>query len=140
MIRAAVLATALIFTSTPTALGVPQLPPKPVVQQAKVVRATPELAKRLTRSMAASRGMSRAEIKCLFNIWQRESNFRPNALNKTPVRTSTGLKHAGGVPQILGLDPKTPVTKQIDRGLRYVRSRYGSACKAWSFWQRNRWY
>lgn len=139
MIRAAVLATALILTSTPTALGVPQ-PPAKLVMSAKPVRETPELAKRVTRIMAASRGMDRAEIKCLFNIWQRESNFRPRALNRTPVKTADGWKHAGGVPQILGLDPKLPVHRQIARGLDYVEARYGSACKAWRFWQRKNWY
>lgn len=139
MIRAAALIVALLFTSTPTSLGLAApLPTK--VAAVKESDRTPAVAKRLTRTLAASRGMSRSEIRCLFEIWTRESNFRPTARNKTGVRTSEGIKHAGGVPQILGLDPKTPTRRQIERGLAYVEARYGSACAAWRFWQRKGWY
>lgn len=77
---------------------------------------------------------------CLKALWTAESNWRPDARNKTPVKTKLGYRHAGGVPQILGLDPKTPVALQISRGLVYVEARYGSPCSAWDFHRQNGWY
>jgi saccharopine dehydrogenase-like NADP-dependent oxidoreductase len=51
-------------------------------------------------------------------------------LNKTPVKVWKNGKwvkvHAGGVPQILGLSPKTPSYEQVRQGFLYIQSRYGS--------------
>jgi hypothetical protein len=70
---------------------------------------------------------------CLNQLWTKESNWRPNAYNKVKVMG----KNAGGIPQILGLDPKTPAPKQIDRGLSYIYNRYITPCKAWEFFTKN---
>ena len=80
-----------------------------------------------------------SEWKCLRNLWQKESHFNPKAENK-----SSG---AYGIAQFM---PSTwgnyKVTKtaeaklQIKYGLRYIEKRDGSACNAWSFWQKNSWY
>jgi hypothetical protein len=72
------------------------------------------------------------QFACLNMLWTKESNWRPRAHNKTLVNG----KRAGGIPQILGLSPKLPAYKQIDRGLKYIKHRYGSPCAAWQFWQR----
>ena len=64
---------------------------------------------------------------CLDKLWTRESNWRPNAYNRVKVMG----KNAGGIPQILGLDPKTPAPIQIDRGLSYIYNRYHTPCRAW---------
>jgi hypothetical protein len=64
---------------------------------------------------------------CLNKLWTKESNWRPNAYNKVKVMG----KNAGGIPQILGLDPKP---KQIERGLDYIYNRYQTPCQAWKFW------
>lgn len=66
---------------------------------------------------------------CLNKLWSKESNWRPDAYNKIKVMG----KNAGGIPQLLGLDPKTPAPVQIDRGLSYIYNRYGTPCKAWEF-------
>lgn len=66
---------------------------------------------------------------CLNKLWTKESNWRPDAYNKIKVMG----KNAGGIPQLLGLDPKTPAPIQIDRGLSYIYNRYGTPCKAWEF-------
>jgi hypothetical protein len=66
---------------------------------------------------------------CLNKLWTKESNWRPEAYNKVKVMG----KNAGGIPQLLGLDPKTPAPVQIDRGLAYIYNRYGTPCKAWEF-------
>jgi Transglycosylase SLT domain len=84
-------------------------------------------------------GKSMAEWKCLRNLWQGESHFNPKALNMH--------SHAYGIAQFLPTTwgnynlTKTSVAQtQIQDGLRYILSRYHTACNAWSFWQRNSWY
>jgi len=73
---------------------------------------------------------------CLEKLWAKESNWRPEAYNKQKVMG----KHAGGIPQILGMSPNTPAPLQIDRGLAYIIYRYGTPCMAWKFHQRKGWY
>ena len=70
---------------------------------------------------------------CLNRLWAKESAWNPEAFN--PVRVMG--KHAGGIPQLLGLDPDTPAPRQIERGLDYIYYRYGTPCDAWSHWKRN---
>jgi len=70
---------------------------------------------------------------CLNRLWSKESAWNPEAFN--PVRVMG--KHAGGIPQLLGLDPDTPAPRQIERGLDYIYYRYGTPCDAWSHWKRN---
>jgi hypothetical protein len=76
------------------------------------------------------------QYKCLVKLWDKESNWRPEAYNKHKVMG----KHAGGIPQILGLSPKLPAPLQIDRGFAYIMHRYGTPCMAWKFHQRKGWY
>ena len=76
------------------------------------------------------------QYQCLVKLWTKESNWRPEAYNKQKIMG----KNAGGIPQLLGLDPKTPATLQIDRGLAYIMHRYGTPCHAWSFFKRNYYY
>lgn len=72
------------------------------------------------------------EYRCLTQLWGKESGWRPEAFNKIKVMG----KNAGGIPQLLGLDPKTPATQQIDRGLKYIYHRYDTPCNAWAFFQK----
>ena len=76
------------------------------------------------------------QFVCLDKLWQKESNWRPEAYNKIKVMG----KNAGGIPQILGMDPKTPATRQIERGFAYILYRYGSPCQALNFHHKNGWY
>jgi len=66
---------------------------------------------------------------CLNSLWGKESAWMPDAYNSVKVMG----KHAGGIPQLLGLDPATPAPRQIERGLDYIYYRYGTPCKAWSY-------
>ena len=77
---------------------------------------------------------------CLDKLWTKESNWRHEAYNKQPVYQKGEARHAGGIPQILGLSPDTNPTEQIDRGLDYIIYRYKTPCGAWKFWQKNGWY
>jgi hypothetical protein len=91
-------------------------------------------------SKAYARGMlydwTEKQYQCLNKLWTKESNWRPNAYNKTKVMG----KNAGGIPQILGLSPDLPPTIQIDRGLEYIKYRYGTPCRAWYVHERKGWY
>ena len=73
---------------------------------------------------------------CLNRLWGKESAWNPFAVN--PVRVMG--KHAGGIPQLLGLDPATPPTRQIERGLDYIYYRYGTPCEAWLHFKRKGWH
>jgi hypothetical protein len=76
------------------------------------------------------------QFECLAKLWGKESAWNPRAFN--PIKVN-GL-NAGGIPQILGLDPAMPHTEQIDRGIKYIKHRYSNPCRAWEFWQRKGWY
>lgn len=73
---------------------------------------------------------------CLEKLWQKESNWRPEAYNKVKVMG----KNAGGIPQILGMSTQIPAPLQIDRGFGYIMHRYGTPCTAWRFHERKGWY
>ena len=70
---------------------------------------------------------------CLSRLWGKESAWNPKAYNTVRVMG----KNAGGIPQLLGLDPKTPAPRQIERGLDYIYYRYGTPCEAWQFFKKN---
>lgn len=76
------------------------------------------------------------QMACLSNLWGKESAWNPKAKNYVK---SQG-KHAGGIPQLLGMSPATLPTSQIDRGLSYIYYRYTTPCQAWKHWQKWRWY
>lgn len=79
---------------------------------------------------------------CLASIIDRENpSWDPTVYN----RAGSG---AYGLPQALpghkmasaGRDWRTNPVTQIRWMIRYVNERYGGACNAWAFWQRNHWY
>jgi hypothetical protein len=76
------------------------------------------------------------QYRCLDKLWSKESNWRPEAYNKHKVMG----RNAGGIPQILGMSPKTAPTEQIDRGIAYIIYRYSTPCKALRFHEKKGWY
>lgn len=98
----------------------------------------------VTWSKADSKAYARDQLavwqeeqwSCLSNLWGKESAWNPKAYNKVRVMG----KNAGGIPQLLGLDPATPATLQIDRGLAYIYYRYGTPCEAWRFFKKHGWH
>ena len=73
---------------------------------------------------------------CLNMLWGKESAWNADAYNTTSVMG----KHAGGIPQLLGLDPAIPAPRQIERGLDYIYYRYGTPCEAWLHFKRKGWH
>jgi len=76
------------------------------------------------------------QFKCLDELWYRESRWETGAYNKIKVMG----KNAGGIPQLLGMSIDTAPTRQIERGWNYILYRYGSACHALLFHNKNGWY
>ena len=79
---------------------------------------------------------SDVQFTCLSKLWGKESAWNPRAYNKNKIMG----KNAGGIPQLLGLDPDTPAPIQIDRGLAYIKYRYTTPCIAWGHHKRKGWY
>jgi len=80
-----------------------------------------------------------SQFSCLESLWGKESGWNPNAQNPTST--------AYGIPQFLdstwagtGIAKTSDGYRQIDAGLIYINSRYGSPCAAWSHSQANNWY
>ena len=64
------------------------------------------------------------QYRCLELLWDKESRWNPRADN--PKST------AYGIPQLLKLKAKDPYI-QIDLGLKYIKHRYLTPCKALAF-------
>lgn len=88
--------------------------------------------KRLVTHRAVSRGFNRSELKCLFELIDRESSWNHKAAN--PNSSAYGLF------QQLKLDPDSSVQKQVRLGLTYIEHRYGTPCAALSHHNRKGWY
>ena len=82
------------------------------------------------------------QYPCLYELWMRESNWRPNAKNKN----STAM----GIPQLLnstwkniGIKPTKDGFKQVEAGLKYLDHRYGKnggICRAYAHHLAKGWY
>ena len=91
-------------------------------------------------SMVKSYGWSDYDWECLVKLWNRESGWNPNAVNKR--------SGACGIPQSLpcskmaveGIDYRTNYRTQIRWGLKYIAWRYSSPSGAWSHSQWRGWY
>ena len=92
------------------------------------------------RERCSAYGWSDNDFSCLVSLWNRESGWNPNTRN-----SSSG---AYGIPQALpaskmasaGSDYMTNYKTQINWGLSYINSRYGSPSSAWSYFKSNGWY
>ena len=97
---------------------------------------SPDAAHQIARTLLLQRGWGQDQMNCLGPLWNHESGWRVTAGN------SSG---AYGIPQALpgskmasyGADWRTDAKTQIEWGLAYIASRYGTPCGAWSSWQAN---
>ena len=108
-------------------------------------RATPESNLAEARAYIRDRyGWRSAEFKALKAMWWRESNWRHDVVNNHPNGPWYGLGQVnGGFIASRGYSikeyMKSPLA-QIKVGTAYIKERYGSPTKAWTFWQANGWY
>ncbi|MFJ9677113.1 transglycosylase SLT domain-containing protein [Streptomyces sp. NPDC101194] len=130
--KSAVAGTAVLLGATGVALGVTPAVAAPATAPTALAAGAQDTA----RSMIGDA----AQFRCFSNIVQRESNWNPGATNASSgayglVQALPGSKMASA-----GADWRTNPTTQIKWGMDYMKSRYGSPCAAWSFWQANHWY
>jgi hypothetical protein len=71
------------------------------------------------------------EFYCLSDLWYKESRWIPTAKNPK--------SSAYGIAQLLKTKTKDPYT-QIDQGLKYIKHRHQTACKALAFHKQKGWY
>jgi hypothetical protein len=90
------------------------------------------LAKRIAKHQVLATYKSKHEWNALFALWDKESRWDYTADN--PHST------AYGIPQLLNMDEKTPMARQIELGLTYIQHRYGTPTKALAFHNRHGWY
>ena len=64
------------------------------------------------------------QYRCLELLWNKESRWDPRANNPK--------SSAYGIPQLLKLKAKDPYI-QIDLGLKYIKHRYATPCKALAY-------
>ncbi|KAB1148725.1 lytic transglycosylase domain-containing protein [Streptomyces luteolifulvus] len=81
-----------------------------------------------------------AQYNAFSKIVEHESGWNVTATNASSgayglVQALPGSKMASA-----GADWKTNPATQIEWGLDYMNSRYGSPVAAWNFWQANGWY
>lgn len=76
--------------------------------------------------------LTAAQFRCLHKLWWRESGWNPAAHR-------AGSKYYG-IPQLAYLRHGTPPRQQVDRGLAYIKHRYGSSCAAWAAFGAKGWY
>lgn len=115
-------------------------------QAAKKAAATPKGGtraqnKELGRQLALQLyGWGGDQFKCYDNIIMRESLWDQYADN--PNSSAYGIPQAlpGKKMASAGADWRTNPATQIKWGLKYVKERYGTPCRAWSFKRANGWY
>ncbi len=103
-------------------------------------RGPPEADPRdIARAMLPEHGFAADQFGCLDALYVSESGWDPTADNPS--------SSAYGIPQALTethddlpADYMTNPATQIEWGLDYIRSSYGTPCSAWEFKQANNWY
>lgn len=98
-----------------------------------VASSGPSDAKRIVREMAERRGWSGSEWDALEGLIQRESGWNPNA--KNPTSSAAGLfQFLDSTRKNYGISIDSPLTAQIEAGLRYIADRYKSPSAALQHW------
>jgi peptidoglycan hydrolase-like protein with peptidoglycan-binding domain len=87
-------------------------------------------------------GWGSGQMSCLSVMWGRESGWKywvsnPNGIYRGIPQTSARVWGAMGYSTSQYMN--SPAI-QVKVGAKYIRSRYGSPCNAWSFWRAHHWY
>lgn len=78
------------------------------------------------------------QSRCLIKLYGKESAFNTKAIGNL---SSPSKSYVYGIPQL-----KNPLIKdmnaynQIDYGIKYIKHRYDSPCRAWSHWLEKGWH
>jgi flagellar biosynthesis GTPase FlhF len=80
------------------------------------------------------------QFQCFSNIVDHESSWNYHAVNASSGAYGLFQALPGSKMSSVASDWQTNPATQIQWGLNYMNSRYGSPCEAWTFWQANNWY
>ena len=85
-------------------------------------------------------GWSTREVSCLTKLWAGESNFRPMARNHRSGAYGIPQALPGRKMRVEGSDWKTNPDTQIRWGVKYVKVKYGTPCRALKVKHARGWY
>ncbi|RYU14213.1 lytic transglycosylase domain-containing protein [Nocardioides iriomotensis] len=92
----------------------------------------------IARQLLPKYGFSQDQFSCLDALYMSESGWDPHADN--PSSSAYGIPQALTETHDMPADYMTNPVTQIEWGLDYIRSSYGTPCAAWDFKQSNNWY
>ncbi|MFG3657039.1 transglycosylase SLT domain-containing protein [Streptomyces sp. NPDC047706] len=98
--------------------------------------ATPTQAQAIAKKMIPDA----TQYKAFSKIVEHESGWDVDATNASSGAYGLVQALPGNKMATAGSDWKTNAQTQIEWGLDYMKSRYGSPVGAWNFWQANGWY
>ena len=80
------------------------------------------------------------DVSCLISLWNRESKWNPYAHNASSGAYGIAQALPASKMASFGSDYRTNYKTQINWGLSYIKSRYGSPSNAWSRFKAQGWY
>ena len=93
-----------------------------------------------THSLVLSYGWSEADYQALVLLVNRESSWNPYSVNKKSKACGLFQAYPCSKMAKYGKDYRTNYKVQVAWGMDYIKNRYGTPQKAWSFWQSHHWY
>ena len=120
-----------------------------VIKTTKKKKTTKKVTKKVTKvktsgkdeyiNYAVSYGnLDEQQKTCLINLWNRESSWNPNSVNKSSG--ACGIPQALPCSKIKNSEGSNEWKAQIRWGIKYINGRYKTPCKAWEHFQKKHWY
>jgi hypothetical protein len=108
-------------------------PMEPICKEIKMtISQSKKFAKKYASMRIEQIGWNDREWKSLLTLWSKESRWDYTANNPT--------SSAYGIPQILNMPEDTPLTHQIELGIKYIKKRYKTPTLALQHHFRKGWY
>ena len=82
--------------------------------------------------------LNNTQLTCLDYLWEHESNWNPNSVNKSSG--ACGIPQAYPCKKIQQSEGSNDWKAQIRWGLKYINGRYKNPCGAWNHFKNKRWY
>jgi len=117
---------AVAITSVPTPIK------SECIEMNLTISNSKKLAKKYAQIAIREEGWNKKEWQSLLLLWTKESRWDYTADNPT--------SKAYGIPQIMGMPEDTPLFKQVDLGIKYIKKRYKTPTSALNHHSRKGWY
>lgn len=109
------------------------MPIKPMCTEINfTISQSKKFAKKYGQLRVKQVGWNDKEWKALLTLWNKESRWDYTADNPK--------SSAYGIPQMLNMPKDTPLTKQVDLGIKYIQKRYKTPTLALKHHNRKGWY